>query len=273
MARPARARRRRTLLEAELAGGELLELRIGVENRPGTVAEIALALGQRRRQHRGHGALSGRRHAHRRDLACGSPAPTGASARGEVVARPRPRRRRRRLTRGDAASSPRAAARRAHAAARQVDLAPGGDVRRDGRGRRRAISGYLDAADTRSTLEAVAALGADVDVTRARAPGRSMSRSAASACAARPPPASIDVGNAGTLMRLMPGWLAGQDGGEWTLDGDESIRRRPMDRIAEPLRAMGAEDRVPRGAAAAADGRAAPGCTGSTTSCRSPAPR
>ena len=51
---------------------------------------------------------------------------------------------------------------------------------------------------------------------------------------------AIDVGNAGTLMRLLPGWLAGQPSGTWTLDGDESIRRRPVDRIALPLRAMGA---------------------------------
>jgi 3-phosphoshikimate 1-carboxyvinyltransferase len=41
-------------------------------------------------------------------------------------------------------------------------------------------------------------------------------------------------------MRLLPGWLAGQAGGRWTLDGDESIRRRPVDRIAGPLRQMGA---------------------------------
>ena len=58
--------------------------------------------------------------------------------------------------------------------------------------------------------------------------------------AAAPAAGVIDVGNAGTLMRLLPGWLAGQPGGSWTLDGDESIRRRPVDRIAEPLRAMGA---------------------------------
>ena len=58
----------------------------------------------------------------------------------------------------------------------------------------------------------------------------------AAAAAAGP----IDVGNAGTLMRLLPGWLAGQPGGSWTLDGDASIRRRPVDRIATPLRAMGA---------------------------------
>ena len=42
-------------------------------------------------------------------------------------------------------------------------------------------------------------------------------------------------------MRLLPGWLAGQpEGGRWTLDGDASIRRRPVDRVAEPLAAMGA---------------------------------
>jgi 3-phosphoshikimate 1-carboxyvinyltransferase len=51
---------------------------------------------------------------------------------------------------------------------------------------------------------------------------------------------AIDVGNAGTLLRLLPGWLAGQPGGKWTLDGDDSIRRRPVDRIAAPLRRMGA---------------------------------
>ena len=50
----------------------------------------------------------------------------------------------------------------------------------------------------------------------------------------------MNVGNAGTLMRLLPGWLAGQPGGVWTLDGDDSIRQRPVDRIAEPLERMGA---------------------------------
>jgi 3-phosphoshikimate 1-carboxyvinyltransferase len=51
---------------------------------------------------------------------------------------------------------------------------------------------------------------------------------------------TLDVQNSGTLMRLLPGWLAGQPGGAWTLTGDESIQRRPVDRIAEPLRQMGA---------------------------------
>jgi 3-phosphoshikimate 1-carboxyvinyltransferase len=50
----------------------------------------------------------------------------------------------------------------------------------------------------------------------------------------------LDVGNAGTLLRMLPGWLAGQPGGSWTLAGDESIMRRPVDRVTEPLRRMGA---------------------------------
>ena len=83
----------------------------------------------------------------------------------------------------------------------------------------------------------------------------------------------LDVGNAGTLMRLLPGWLAGQPGGVWTLDGDESIRRRPVDRVAEPLRAMGARLEARDGALPAAHGPRRPSSAESTTSCRWPAPR
>jgi 3-phosphoshikimate 1-carboxyvinyltransferase len=110
------------------------------------------------------------------------------------------------------------------------------------------IEGYLDAADTRSTLAAVQALGAEVrgvssdriePVISVRGVGL---RGVASA--------EIDVGNAGTLLRLLPGWLAGQPSGRWILDGDDSIRRRPVDRVAAPLRQMGArlscrDDRLP----------------------------
>ena len=99
------------------------------------------------------------------------------------------------------------------------------------------ITGYLDAEDTNSTLAAVQALGALVerrsDSLVVRGPGL---RAAA-------PAELIDVGNAGTLMRLLPGWLAGQEGGSWTLDGDASIRRPPVDRVAVPLGLMGAEIR------------------------------
>jgi 3-phosphoshikimate 1-carboxyvinyltransferase len=119
------------------------------------------------------------------------------------------------------------------------------------------VVGYLDAADTRSTLAAVQAVGArllhEEIATDAVGAGDGLGapslriggvglRGARSA--------AIDVGNAGTLLRLLPGWLAGQPEGKWTLDGDDSIRRRPVDRVADPLREMGArlgarEDRLP----------------------------
>jgi 3-phosphoshikimate 1-carboxyvinyltransferase len=97
------------------------------------------------------------------------------------------------------------------------------------------ITNYLDAADTRSTLAAVRELGAIVE-TRADElviRGCGMRNAQASET-------SIDVGNAGTLLRLLPGWLAFQQDASFTLDGDASIRRRPIDRIADPLARMGA---------------------------------
>ncbi|HSS43494.1 MAG TPA: 3-phosphoshikimate 1-carboxyvinyltransferase [Solirubrobacterales bacterium] len=128
------------------------------------------------------------------------------------------------------------------------------------------IRNYLDAADTRSTLAAVEELGAEVELSSAstvvsvppewdgpapdvdEAPSLGVRIRGVGLRGVRP--ATIDVGNAGTLLRLLPGWLAGQVGEEWVLDGDESIRRRPVDRIAIPLREMGAdlsarEDRLP----------------------------
>jgi 3-phosphoshikimate 1-carboxyvinyltransferase len=97
------------------------------------------------------------------------------------------------------------------------------------------VGNYLTAADTASTLAAVRALGAIVE----ERPDELMIRGTGLRNA-RVPGEPIDVGNAGTLMRLLPGWLAFQLDGRFTLDGDESIRRRPIDRIAEPLRLMGA---------------------------------
>ena len=101
------------------------------------------------------------------------------------------------------------------------------------------ISGYLDSADTRATLAAVEAVGARVTTGDAdERGGLFVEVEGAGLRGARP--ARIDVGNAGTLLRIMPGWLAGQPAGEWTLDGDESIRRRPVDRVIGPLGEMGA---------------------------------
>jgi 3-phosphoshikimate 1-carboxyvinyltransferase len=98
------------------------------------------------------------------------------------------------------------------------------------------IRGYLEAADTNSTLRAVERLGALVQVGADEVLVRGTGLRNAAV-----PDAPIDVGNAGTLLRLLPGWLAAQEGRAYTVDGDASIRRRPVDRIAEPLRLMGAE--------------------------------
>ncbi len=129
------------------------------------------------------------------------------------------------------------------------------------------IENYLHAADTTSTLDAVRALGALVEVHDAGAgagtgagagaggeadgdDGREVVIRGTGLREAHEPGGPIDVGNAGTLMRLLPGWLAAQEGRSFTLEGDASIARRPVDRIAEPLRQMGAridarEDRYP----------------------------
>jgi 3-phosphoshikimate 1-carboxyvinyltransferase len=97
------------------------------------------------------------------------------------------------------------------------------------------IRNYLDAADTASTLQAVRQLGALVE----QRPDEIVVRGSGMR-EAREPDGVLDVGNAGTLLRLLPGWLAAQEGRSFTLDGDESIRRRPVDRVAEPLERMGA---------------------------------
>ena len=99
------------------------------------------------------------------------------------------------------------------------------------------ITNYLRAEDTLSTLEAIRAVGADVEE---RDDGTVVVRG----CGLREalePGGPIDVGNAGTLMRLLPGWLAAQVGRIFVLDGDASIRRRPVDRIMAPLALMGAQ--------------------------------
>jgi 3-phosphoshikimate 1-carboxyvinyltransferase len=97
------------------------------------------------------------------------------------------------------------------------------------------ISGFGRSLDTESTIDAVRALGVevveeDVDALVVRGVGlRGL----------REPGAPIDCGNSATLMRLLAGILAGQQG-RFELTGDESLRSRPMNRIAEPLRLMAA---------------------------------
>jgi len=97
------------------------------------------------------------------------------------------------------------------------------------------VQGFLEADDCLRTLAAIQALGAEV--TR-KGPGHY--RIAGAGLRGLQEPADVlDCGNSGTTARLLAGVLAGQP--FWTfLTGDESLRRRPMGRVAEPLRAMGA---------------------------------
>jgi len=97
------------------------------------------------------------------------------------------------------------------------------------------IRNYLQAADTSSTLAAIRDLGAIVHAQ----PDELVIRGVGLRHAQQPVE-RIDVGNSGTLLRLLPGWLALQQGQTFKLDGDDSIRRRPVDRIAAPLERMGA---------------------------------
>ena len=98
-----------------------------------------------------------------------------------------------------------------------------------------AIRNFSRSGDTESTIAAVRSLGVDVlddgpeDV---RVHGLGLR-------GLRAPTEPIDCGNAGTLMRLIAGILAGQNG-TFVLTGDASLASRPMERIAEPLRQMGA---------------------------------
>lgn len=104
-----------------------------------------------------------------------------------------------------------------------------------------------DGADVRSTAGIVAALGALVE--RTDRPGGRVDYRVVSpgGDALREPDGPLDCGNSGTTTRLVAGVLAGRPLFA-VLDGDGSLRRRPMGRIVEPLTAMGASFAGRRGA-------------------------
>jgi 3-phosphoshikimate 1-carboxyvinyltransferase len=97
------------------------------------------------------------------------------------------------------------------------------------------IRGFGRAADTETAISLVRQVGAEVEdeggeVVRVQGVGlRGLAE----------PEGPLDCGNAGTVLRLAAGVLAGQKG-RYVLTGDESLSRRPHERVAEPLRQMGA---------------------------------
>ena len=98
------------------------------------------------------------------------------------------------------------------------------------------VTGFGRSGDTEATIGALRALGVtihedDVDTLRVEGAGlRGLNT----------PSGPIDCANSGTTLRLLAGLLAGQSG-KFELTGDESLLRRPVDRIAQPLAEMGAK--------------------------------
>ncbi len=101
------------------------------------------------------------------------------------------------------------------------------------------VSGVLDSADVRSSIGAVRALGAEVNLEKQ--PDGSLAGDIRGWGGLGPsqPEGAIDCGNSGTTVRLLMGVLAPWDI-TVELTGDDSLRRRPMRRIAAPLELMGA---------------------------------
>ncbi len=97
-----------------------------------------------------------------------------------------------------------------------------------------AVSGFGRSGDTEATVAAARTLGAEIVED-----GDDLVVRGVGLRGVRQPDRPIDCGNAGTLMRLLAGILAGQRG-RFELVGDESLSRRPMERVARPLREMGA---------------------------------
>lgn len=99
------------------------------------------------------------------------------------------------------------------------------------------LTGFLDGADCRSTIGCFRAMGIDIsqDADHVIIHGKGLH-------GLKAPSQVLDVGNSGTTTRLISGILAGQPFLS-SLNGDESIQKRPMGRIITPLTQMGAHIR------------------------------
>lgn len=98
------------------------------------------------------------------------------------------------------------------------------------------VSGFLEAEDSLATIKAFRAMGVRVDGPEAG----EVHIHGVGLHGLRAPDRPLNLGNSGTSMRLLSGLLAGQSFAS-TLTGDRSLARRPMTRVTEPLRQMGAE--------------------------------
>ncbi|WP_094550682.1 3-phosphoshikimate 1-carboxyvinyltransferase [Petroclostridium xylanilyticum] len=98
------------------------------------------------------------------------------------------------------------------------------------------IDGFLMGEDCLSTIDCFRKLGIHIEIL----PGNKVKVHGKGMYGLQPPSDILYTGNSGTTTRLLLGLLAGQNF-ECTIDGDESIRRRPMGRVIKPLKLMGAD--------------------------------
>ena len=108
---------------------------------------------------------------------------------------------------------------------------------------RSTIRNYAPGADCASTLICLRELGVDLGASVAEG---AVAIDGVGLGGLQPAAHALDAGNSGTTMRLMAGVLAGYDM-TTTVTGDESLRRRPMQRVVEPLEQMGATVRTSDG--------------------------
>jgi 3-phosphoshikimate 1-carboxyvinyltransferase len=102
------------------------------------------------------------------------------------------------------------------------------------------IRNWLPAGDTLATLEIMRALGVAIEVDRPQPYAWDLRVEGRGLRGLRRPNTPLDCRNAGTAIRLLSGLMAGQSFPS-VLDGSEQLRRRPMGRVTEPLRLMGAD--------------------------------
>lgn len=99
------------------------------------------------------------------------------------------------------------------------------------------LENCLFSRDTEIMVQALLALGFEIDTNV------SDKTIQVSGCGGEIPNANaqIDIGNSGTSARFLTAMLAVRNGGEYRLDGDEAMRRRPIQKLADTLRALGCE--------------------------------
>ena len=100
------------------------------------------------------------------------------------------------------------------------------------------IEGLLPAEDPISTAACLRAMGVSISPIE---PSGIVTVDGVGLDGLKEPAEILNCGNSGTTMRLMLGLLAGRDGRHFVLDGDASLRRRPMRRVGQPLASMGAD--------------------------------